>query len=173
MTGSHFDNGQGALVAAVLFAILGVVLVIQGLLTGSRAQDSLTWPQVEGRITQSHLVEEKDRHSGDMVHRPVITYQYTADDGSTNTGSRIDFNPRKIHGAEALALTDRYPTGMTVTVYMHPTDPTISALTQGTGPGTWFSLKAGLAIITLGFLCLGVYLKKEKVAPEKKSNHSD
>ena len=161
------------MVAGVLFGVLGAVLVIQGCLTGFRAKASESWPHVEGRVVESRLVEEKDRHSGDMVQRPVITYQYVTETGITNTGNRIAFNPQKIHGPESISLTRRYPTATTVTVYMHPDDHSLSVLKPGPGPSSWFSLKAGLSLIALGLLCVGIYLKKEKPSGSDKSDHPD
>ncbi len=153
MNGNHFRGRQGPLLAAVLFGVIGFVILLQGLLTLYHAHSSTQWPSCSGEITRSQHLSERDRHNGEWHSRPIIEYSYGVAE-ETYDSSRIAYRSDKIHGVYANSQVNAYPSGAVVTVYYDPEKPARSVIETGVYPQSYAALAASGCLLLIAALCL-------------------
>lgn len=94
--------------------------------------ESLSWPETEGVITESYLrVYTQGGDDGDETwYETIIRYSYKVK-GETYSGNLINLLSRGPHTtdrAEAETFITDYPKGLSVKVYYQPADPQTSIL---------------------------------------------
>jgi len=140
--------------------IFGVVVIITGAFVlifstkdALRAMASASWPNTEGIVTSSRVIETKRSTSSGMPYNrldPEINYEFTISEVKYY-GSRIRFGNYDTIGANA-EIASR-PVGKRVTVFYNPQNPSVCALEKNMN---WHSfLPIGIALI---FIASGVVL---------------
>ena len=152
-------------VTAFLLVFIGIGCVplwwgIQGV---REARASLSWPKVEGSITQSHVSRSTSR-SRDDHNRERISHSYSAEieyqfqvEGKPLRGSRVTAVSDQFGSeAHAKATSEKYPIGAKVAVSYNPADPNESLLEPGrwSGSGLLFVFAGAFILVPLGFLRL-------------------
>lgn len=122
---------MGTSVFSLVFAVIGLFLVINYLRHRSKHQASETWVPVEGKVIKSSVREDYSTDSdGDSVttYYPEVEYVYSFL-GKEYQGKQIAFGP-KIGGSRSRAekTIAKYSSGDTVTVYYDPNKPEESVL---------------------------------------------
>ena len=119
----------------------GVCLVAVGVNMIRDGAASVHWPQAEGRVVVSEVVESEKKNKASDAR---IAYDYKVNDESFH-GSRISFG--STDDRSAAQLTGYYPVGALVSVYYDADDPRRCVLE----PGITFG---GMAVPVLGSLLL-------------------
>ena len=146
-----------SVLCAVIFAGLGVLLIVQVILKRRKLSTTQGWASTLGQVIESGLDETVTVDLGadtpaSYWPRVVYTYQVA---GQTYKGTAVTVGTQKDYalksGAEAVAR--RYPLGRQVRVYYNPQNPAEAALERST-PGLGWSL--GCAALSLALaVCLG------------------
>ena len=147
-------------------AILGGLgLVCGGAWFAAAALGSTAWPQTEGEVIATRVVE-RARVSPEVdisnEFEPVISYSYRVD-GESYTGDRIDLSLSLSFSTpgEAQAVLDRYPIGSRVQVYYEPGNPDNAALETGMALSTFIPFCSGIFIF-LGGAYLAFTMLRQK-----------
>ncbi|MCX7975763.1 MAG: DUF3592 domain-containing protein [Bellilinea sp.] len=144
----------------LLFAGIGVWLILRYQKNKEKAWQSLNWPKTSGRVIESRIAEhESEDEDGHVTstYSPVVRYEYQVN-GVAYTGGKI-----AVGGVVAISnkkkvqqTIDQYPEGKLVVVYYNPQNPAEAVLeTRIAGKA---ELIAGIILIGIGLsiLCLGV-----------------
>lgn len=124
--------------------VIGIPMVLIWFFLRRKAQASLSWPTVPGRIVDSRLAEFRDS-DGDVSTVASIKYAYAVQ-GTPFEGSRV-----KLSNSTAPASVKKYPTGTDVPVYYDPAK-LASALLEPGGSGLKALLVVGLLVMLGGTL---------------------
>jgi hypothetical protein len=111
--------------AAVLIGLLAqLVIAVRDLVLG---RASASWPTADGVITDARVVRRGARNQ----YRAALAYTYTVA-GRTHHGHRRYYGSEASFGsAGPTAVAERYPPGLAITVYHHPTRPGLAVLEPG------------------------------------------
>lgn len=116
---------------------------------------SSRWPSVEGKIASTAIISDLTKGGPTRFGAPPsyrdISYTYTVE-GHSYTSHRVAF----VRLFEKSDSSARFQEGMTIPVYYHPQDPTLSTLTVMTTRD--FLAGMILPIICLGFVLLCLVL---------------
>jgi Protein of unknown function (DUF3592) len=100
-----------------------LILILIAIRNDRRANASLAWPSVQGRITSSQLVTSRVR-GRDRSYLPRVEYEYSGK-GQAYAGKRVacgtegsNASPRS--KATVQAMVDRYEVGTPVEVFYNP-----------------------------------------------------
>lgn len=129
----------------VLFAVIGVVLLVVALAVGERTYQLLA----EGIETQGTVVDNRISRDddGDRIYYPVVNFQ-------TEQGEPIEWTSR------VGASSPRHSVGDEVTIVYHPDDPTRALIEAG----IWnYGLSVGLAFGGVIFLAFGILFNVVKM----------
>ena len=156
----RFGLGLGAL--GGLLSVFGVYFLFI-------ANQSLSWPSVEGSIVQTEV--RRDTRSKGSPGATLNTYveyyvainytydvegnSYVASRYSLGQGDRVSRIYKERSDAEAEAAS-RFPEGTTVTVYYDPKQPTEAVLATGWNWGTFAPLLMGIFLGGSGWLFYAV-----------------
>ena len=159
--------------AMPIVIMIGMVLIAGGvsiwLLRSARrnkqrAQASLGWPQVSGKVIESRLTQRmvSTGEGAETTHyRPNIRYAYEVS-GKPYQGDTVRFgNVETTFTNKAQAYLDKYPTGATVSVRYDPADPKVATLETEAATGGLFALGIVFAVLTvacIGMLCYFLWL---------------
>ncbi|MDA3884893.1 MAG: DUF3592 domain-containing protein [Candidatus Delongbacteria bacterium] len=98
------------------------------------ARESITWPDVEGKITSSKVISETSRDSkkrNSTTYSAHIEYSYIITD-KLHTGNRISFGDYgSSDRGHASSIVRTYPVGKKVKVYYRPKDHGTAVLETG------------------------------------------
>ncbi|WP_198159740.1 DUF3592 domain-containing protein [Picosynechococcus sp. PCC 7003] len=149
--------------------ILGGLLSIFGIYFLVIANQSLSWPSVQGSVVQTEIRREtRSKGSPGATLNTYVEYyvsvNYTYDvEGhsyfssrySLGEGDRVSRRYKERSDAEAEAIS-RFPEGTTVIVYYDPKQPTEAVLTTGWNWGTFTPLLMGVFFGGSGWLFYAV-----------------
>jgi len=115
-----------------VFTLLGCILLGVGVHNIRGAEESKSWPTVEGEITTAEVLDKRkpgERHS---TYKARIEYQYSVE-GVAHSGDRVSFagDVSSSNRGAASELTARYREGSKVAIYYDPEDPSDSVLEPG------------------------------------------
>ncbi|HSR02462.1 MAG TPA: DUF3592 domain-containing protein [Methylophilaceae bacterium] len=147
------------------FTLVYLALIVSALYftfaSAPKALNSNGWPYVQGKITQSELIERKRSNKNSdiiSVYSAKIEYQYEIDDNNY-TGAEIkwaDGNSDKI-----LALIKKeHPAGSSVTVYYNPQKPNEAILQKGLSLG--YILIGSFLLISICAMAFALYSNAKK-----------
>lgn len=143
------SSSAGAYLIPVVFALIGLFLVVNYFRHRSKHQASESWTTVEGKISKSWIREDYSTDSdGDHTthYYPEVEYVYSFM-GQDYHGSNIVFGPKQGGGRSgAEKVTAKYPAGSPVTVYYDPNNPGDSVLER----------KLSKTSLVFGIVCLAV-----------------
>ena len=135
-----------------LFFVIGIFIMIAGIRNRKKAEESTSWPSVQGTITNSWVetqVHKDDDGSKRISHFPRWEYEFAVS-GMTYTSQRISFGitGRSSSESEARERLTQYPLNSEVRVFYNPSNPEEAVLVTGTqGTMTLVTLGGVLALI--------------------------
>lgn len=145
----HYTPGEVAAIGGGLAIAAG----IYGCYLYSRAQATLRWRPVDGKITWS-MLEDRERSSRRDPHtqyRAAIKYSYALG-GVPYEGTRVYYGATDWRDSDTLArtLVDRYPPGKMVRVFVDPAKPSESVLARGQDHigRRWILIAAALGVVS-------------------------
>lgn len=152
----------------VVFLSLGALLVVIGIMvlltrrrSAAKQAASLTWPNCDGRITQSVIESERDKDDR-VSYSARIAYAYEVN-GQGLAADRVAWGGRagSSNPAEAEALVARYPVGTTAKVTYNPDKPEEAVLEPSATGGLFVMLIVGISFIAVGlvFLVIGPFVQ--------------
>jgi len=137
---------------AVIFLVVGPLMLVSVGLEAIQAVHSSSWPSVDGVVTESRIDQKTDSrdHKTEM---PRITYRYSVD-GVEHVGTRLFFGSQywvswsanakgTAHTQEYIA---RYPPGTPLQVHFDPDHAAISVVETGVTSALVSPLVVALAI---------------------------
>ena len=136
-----------------LFFVIGIFIMIAGIRNRKKAEESTSWPSVQGTITNTWVEtqeHEDDDGSKTITHFPRWEYEFAVS-GMTYTSQTISFGGTEgsHRESEAREGLKQYPLNSEVQVFYNPSNPEEAALVPGTqGTLTLVILGGGLALIT-------------------------
>ena len=162
---------------ALGLGVLGGVLVLFGIYFLFAANQSLSWPSVEGRVAWTEVKTEETRGTSKTRLSTIVEYyvsvQYKYEvEGETYFASRYSlgegdrasdlYSERSIAEEEATRL---FPIESSLTVYYDPDNPSSAILAPGWNWGTFAPLLIGIFLGGAGGLFYYI-LKKATVSSE-------
>jgi len=157
--------------------VLGGLLAIFGIYFLFVANESLSWPSVEGRVVWTEVETEETRGTSKTRLNTIVEYyvsvEYTYEvEGETNFSSRYSlgegnrasdlYSERSIAEEEATRL---FPIGSSLTVYYDPDNPSSAILAPGWNWGTFAPLLIGIFLGGAGGLFY--YIVRTAKAPSE------
>lgn len=149
---------------ALIFLIVGTVVLSFGGHSLYRAKTSTSWPSTEGHI-QNSGVSSRRNNEGTRTYSADITYAFSVN-GTTHTGTTVAFgdfsssNPLYVQD-----IVNRYPRNKPVPVYYLATNPDICVLEPGIKRQAWFMPGIGFIFFLAGVL-LAIFLRGNDVNKE-------
>lgn len=107
---------------ALIFTILGIVLLATSKSKKPKSQPVLNWPSVPCQILSATLLPQPSTDPALQLFEPQIIYSFLVNNQSF-TGNRISFVRLIGNYADSLAILQRYPIGAIVPVYFNPQLP--------------------------------------------------
>jgi hypothetical protein len=139
--GAKGSGHAAAFLAATILGLFGLGITSTGVV---RSQVAATWPEVNGKIVQSHHV----RGGAKTSDRVDVEYAYEVR-GIVHTGTRINY--AIIWGSGFTRATQRrYPLGGEVQVHYDPSDPTRSVLEVNVSSFYWLGLLVSVLALWWG-----------------------
>lgn len=152
-----------------IFVIIGGVVVLIGLNSLVYANQSDTWPFIEGVIVDSEMEYHRSNEGGGTYHARVL-YDYRVG-GELFTGDRVAYGDYGSSDAShARSIVNRYPKGQAVYVYYDPSEPKESVLETGVKAQAFFLPVFGLVFLIAG-LFMVVYLPKSLPSSSEKGTN--
>jgi hypothetical protein len=146
-----------------LFIALGGGALAFGVREYRLARESVTWPQVEGRILSSEVEWRSGTGKSHSRHVAVIRYEYTVN-GATRTGKRDTYLSEQCGLTDPGTLVEQFPAGATVPVYYRPSDPAITVLVPGCDNTVFILPGVGLVFLLFGgFILVPIYKSVARV----------
>ena len=143
-------------VFALVFTIVGIIMIVRSRQDKNKLQQSLSWPSVDGTVLESRVITSPstDDDGGVDTYRPYVKYEYEVGGAKyTHDKMRLGmvFSTSKLKTSqEAVA---RYPVGRLVKVFINPANPADSVLEQKGSSGV--ALVVGIVLLVIG-LCVGI-----------------
>ncbi len=135
--------------------LIGTLALYVGIRNVLNARESTSWASVEGKISKSD-VRIQIGSSGDQAgtssasYHADIEYDYAVD-GKNFKGSRITFGEfGTADRSDAETIRNKYPEGISVTVYYKPNDYQVSLLEPGLRTSVWVPVFFGIPFLLIG-----------------------
>lgn len=174
ISGSAFAQGEAQAVnvgTTPIVIMIGMIFICAGVSfwllrwarqSKQRAQASLGWPQVQGKVLESRLTQRmvSTGEGGETTHyKPNIRYTYEVA-GKSYQGDTVRFgNVETSFTKKAQAYLDKYPVGTAVSVRYDPADAKVATLETEAATGGLFALGILFAVMTVACLAmLGYFL---------------
>ena len=138
----------------LLFAGVGIFLVLRTQRNKKKAEVSQAWPSTLGQVTDSHVKRSESTDAdGDTTTNYSAQVAYTYQVGGQDYSSQkvtFGFTPSYSNQSKAQGEADRYPVGKQVTVYYDPSKPSDAVLER--------QVSGGKVVMILGiiFIVIGV-----------------
>jgi len=147
-------NAIGVLVSLVFIAI-GLSLLYYARSVSAKAQQSLSWPQADGVIAHSAVLQQMQTSSSTnaATYKADVTYRYKVQ-GRDYSSERITLADFSSSTGRAQDIVDRFPDGAPVTVYYNPVDPSDAVLERDGTSGIRLLYIIGGIFATAGVLFL-------------------
>lgn len=131
-------------VLPALLLVIGIAVSVLGFRDLAIAEESRSWPSVQGTVTDARLLKRLDRHHL-TKYKAAISYAFTLN-GTAYEGRNIGFSSEWVgeRSAAELQLAE-YPEGKTVDVYYDPNGPDRSVLDRRITAATYGALAIGIA----------------------------
>lgn len=144
------------IVFGLLFAGIGLFLLIRGFIDFRTSKESRDWPSVEGQVSTATI--EMKVESGDngttRKYSPRVAYTYSIS-GQQYTSDQVVIGARRWYTSQIKAETKlMYQSGQQVTVYYNPDKPAQAVLEAGATRGAWGTLAIGIVFAILGTVIL-------------------
>ena len=136
-----------------IFFVIGIFITRAAILNRRKAEESTSWPSVQGTITKAWVETQKhedDDGSVTITHFPRWEYEFVIS-GMTYTSQNISFGGTggSHNEYEAQEGLNQYPVNSQVQVFYNPSNPEEAVLEPGMqGTMTLIIVGGGLTIIT-------------------------
>jgi hypothetical protein len=137
----------------LLFAGVGIWLILRSVRERKKVGESANWPSVTGVITDSSINKNISASEDDNIpsYSPSISYSYQIG-GKDYESKRLMFGAKQSGSYKsAAAVADRYPVGASTPVFYNPADPAEVVLERQSKSST-VALILGIVFLTLS-LC--------------------
>jgi len=160
----RYGLGRRTTLVAVVLALLGVWLTIDGSLALIEGFQSRNWPIVPGVVVESRV-------EGTRAFHPEIVYEYTVDSTKyrdSTTLQQPSFGGRTRRKEEADVETGLYKTGEEVASLYNPDDPAVSYLGRNIHWSVYGRTGTGAVLFGVGlcFLFLVGFGRRAAVRPD-------
>lgn len=133
----------------VTVIFVGIMLIGQALDEYGRAKTMASWPTALGRVLSAGIEPVADE--GELRWRPAVRYMYDVRGQSViSTGISLAASRNSYSEAEAKHAILAYPPNTTVVVFYNPDHISEAALDHSLPRFAWFSLFAGLVLVSAG-----------------------
>jgi len=133
------------IICAIFFILLSLPFALWVYIILSTAFESRRWPTIQGRITDSHIVKNKDCNGLPGYHYS-IAYVYKINEQEYYNRTVRSGAFRYFTQAGAQNMADKYPVGKPVLVFYDPDYPDCALLESG------FSSECVYPIFLFGFV---------------------
>ena len=146
-----------AYVAGFIFAGIGLIMLVRGLLDFRTTRLSQNWPTIEGQIIQATIEESMESDNDGFTSKrytPSVLYTYTLV-GQQYTSDKITFGAKWRYPSRNEAESKlNYQTGERIQVYYNPENPSQAVLEAGAVRGVWGTLLIGIVFSIIGGIVL-------------------
>lgn len=150
-----------------LVLVIGVIALLIGYGRAQYAEDAFDWPTTTGKITtvdiHTRTFSSRDEvgkaGSRQTMYDPLVYYEYTVGPDSFKS-KNLSYGPNSFHDRkDALAVTEKYAVGQTVTVYYKPTNPetAVVELVEPDYFNTIFLVGFAFAAASAPLFLIGIY----------------
>lgn len=151
----------GGVLFLLIFAGLGMVILILSIRGRRKAKASLAWPGTTGEIVEARVERQTDEDSDgntEIRFTPRVEYRYTVK-GKELSSRTMAFGLTTSYSSASKAEEKirPYSIGKTVTVYYNPEKPGEAVLERETGSAT-LGLVIGGIFLLVGFCGGGLWL---------------
>ena len=144
--------GIWGIIFGLIFVGVGGFLAVFTLVDLRSAKRAAAWPQVQGKVRTSRVVERETRRG--TSYSAEVKYEYEVD-GIQHTSDRIKFEWQSTGYRSAEATAERYPAGSPMPVYYDPQEPSLSVLEREIEVGSViFVILFGLLFVGFGIYML-------------------
>lgn len=109
------------------FLFFGIYSIYHGVVVSRTANESLSWPETGGVITESyiHEYEKSDDNGTETWYETVIIYTYRINEKtySGNSITLLSRGPETTHREKVVIFISDYPKDLPVKVYYDPENP--------------------------------------------------
>jgi len=157
---------------AFIFFIIGSVVFVGATKEALSAHESVSWPNVPGKIYISEIDKYETQSIGgggsnirtSILYRPLIRYTYAVE-GVSYKNNRVKISATSdSEGRQAKFYIKKYPVDERVTVTYSPQDPAISVLEPGVSKTNTSAIFVGLLFMFMGivfFIARRIYIDTE------------
>ena len=136
----------------ILFVVLGIFVIVQGILARKRAKETESWPTVPGTVLSSEVITSQRYDSDAPGHQrttytPSVNYQYSVM-GQVYTSKRISFGEKNAGRKKCNEIVARYPAGSPVNVRYNPEKPD-EAVLESSARGSTGNIILGIVFFAL------------------------
>tara|TARA_B110000003_G_scaffold268715_1_gene298727 strand:- start:1265 stop:1780 length:516 start_codon:yes stop_codon:yes gene_type:complete len=152
-----------------LFVVIGIVVLILGLRSIFRANESNSWPNAEGVVVSAEMERYTSSDSG-TTYGAEIEYEFQFED-QLISGSRVKFGEIKTSDpGDARKYLNKYKVGNKINVYYDPNDLYESVLEPGIHTSTLFVPCIGFVFTLVGsiFLAIGIFSDSRKLGASRR-----
>lgn len=146
----------GAILFVSLFLLIGLGTLTGGVLIARKSGESLKWPQANGEIVVSRVINAYTTGSTQM-YAVDVEYRYAIQDHVYTAKKIKDGDYSSSDWKEMQRIAGRYLPRQPVTVYYDPTNPENALLEPGYGSTAWIPFLIG-GVFTLVGAGLGLSL---------------
>jgi hypothetical protein len=154
--------------SAVLIMIGGFTLLVS-LLGAADSMQMAEWPSTQGIVTGGYVDSywySSGKHISDgyYIYSPKVSYSYNVSgvEYSCDSVWRLDHESRSAN--EAQSVVNTYPSGMAVTVYYNPSNPSHAILDRTEGSSPYIPVAIGAALLALGIIGLVYAVHRQRKA---------
>ena len=150
-------------VAAILFLIIGLLLVFAQFYQMFILR-STNWETTYGKVINSFVKETYNRRSDDAtsawMYEPIVEYEFEINNRKySNNTINVGGDSKTNNKYGVREIVEKYPKGMTVSVFYDYEDPNMSCLEKKLNGGFYFVFTFGIAFIVIGLLLLYFKMK--------------
>ena len=153
---------------SAIFIAFGVFILPLSLLAAVNSMQMAEWPSTQGIVTGGYIdpywTSSGGKHADHYwVYTPRVSYSYNVSGVEYSCASIWRQDHQSKSANEAQRVINSYPTGMAVTVYYDPSNPSIAVLDKTEESSPFVPMAIGAALLSLGILGL-VYVRRKSKA---------
>lgn len=157
------------IVMSALFIMIGGLILPVTLLGAADSMQMAEWPSTQGIVTGGYIDSywySSGKHISDgyYIYSPKVSYSYNVSgvEYSCDSVWRLDHESRSAN--EAQRVINSYPTGMAVTVYYDPSNPSHAVLDRTEQSSPIIPVMIGAALLALGVFGLVYAIRRKRKA---------